>query len=341
MDSTEPRVRRQRRRTLTDAMVIALPRRPGRTYYSADPEMPKHGVRVRPIGPHTYTVICRDPHGRQKWTKIGMTSEMTIAQAREKAREVIRRIEAGLEPFEAPKARPDSVEDVAANWLARHVERNALRSAGELRRIVTKYILPNIGKLNFIDLRRKRISELLDLVEDQHGARQADAVLSVLSSMASFVLARDEDYKSPFVRGMRRVPKGERTRSRKLDDDELRAVWAHAESAGDFGAFVKLLLLTAQRFEKVRDIRWTDLDRKASGPSAPNRAKRAISAKCACPMPRCESSMLSRALTQIRTFLPAAVVAGGVLAVPKSAPSTRPAALPVGYCTILVALLGA
>jgi integrase len=254
------RARRQRRKTLTDAMVAALPRRPGRTYYFTDPEMPKHGVRVRPVGPHTFTVIARNPHGRQRWARIGLTSEMAVAEAREKAREVIRRIEAGLEPFEAPKARPDSVEDVAANWLARHVERNALRTADELRRIVTKYILPHIGKLDFIDLRRKRIAELLDLVEDAHGRRQADTVLSVLRSMATFVQARDEDYVSPFTRGMRRVPKGERTRSRKLDDDELRAVWAHAESAGDFGAFVRLLLLTAQRFDKVLDIRWTDLD---------------------------------------------------------------------------------
>ena len=221
--------------------------------------MPKHGVRVRPVGPHTFTVICRDPHGKQKWTKIGLTSEMTIAQARERAREAIRRIEAGLEPFEAPKARPDSVEDVAANWLARHVEQKALRSAAELRRIVERYVLPHIGQLNFVDLRRKRISEFLDLIADQHGARQADAVLSVLRSMASFTQVRDEDYKSPFVRGMRRVPKGERSRARMLNDDELRTVWTHAKSAGAYGALVQLLLLTAQRLDKVADLRWADI----------------------------------------------------------------------------------
>jgi hypothetical protein len=40
-EMTEP-VRRQRRRTLTDAMIASLPRRPGQTYYFADVEMPKH-----------------------------------------------------------------------------------------------------------------------------------------------------------------------------------------------------------------------------------------------------------------------------------------------------------
>jgi hypothetical protein len=38
-EMTEP-VRRQRRRTLTDAMIASLPRRPGQTYYFAA-EMPK------------------------------------------------------------------------------------------------------------------------------------------------------------------------------------------------------------------------------------------------------------------------------------------------------------
>ena len=92
------RRRRQRRKTLTDTMVAGLPRRPGQTYYFPDPELPKFGVRVRSVGPGTYTTICRDPYGRQRWTRIGSTAEMSIAQARDKAREVLRRVEAGLDP---------------------------------------------------------------------------------------------------------------------------------------------------------------------------------------------------------------------------------------------------
>ena len=91
------RRRRQRRKTLTDTMVAGLPRRPGQTYYFPDPELPKHGVRVRPAGPGTYTTIVRDPYGKQRWIRIGSTAELSIADAREKAREVIRRVEAGLE----------------------------------------------------------------------------------------------------------------------------------------------------------------------------------------------------------------------------------------------------
>ena len=47
-------------------------------------------------------------------------------------------------------------------------------------------------------------------------------------------------------------------RDRVLNDDELRAVWAVAD--GQFGAFVKLALLTAQRRDKIASMKWDDLD---------------------------------------------------------------------------------
>ena len=61
---------------------------------------------------------------------------------------------------------------------------------------------------------------------------------------------------------MRRVPKEVRNRSRMLSDDEIRGVWKAAEEMGQFGAFVRLLLLTAQRRDKVANLRWDDIDSK-------------------------------------------------------------------------------
>jgi integrase len=258
MSEIEPR-RRQRRKTLTDSMIAALPRRAGKTYYAPDPEMPKHGVRIRPVGPGTYTVITRNRYGQQKWIRIGSTAEMPIAEARNRARDVIRRVEAGHDPFEAPQAQPDSVAAVAENWLIRHVGKNKLRTAGEMRRIIERYIIPHIGQLAFVGVRRKQIAELLDHIQDKHGAAQADAVLAVLRSMATFTAARDENYEMPFVKNMKRVPKADRKRSRILNDVELQTVWRHAEGAGDYGALVRLLLLTAQRLDKVADLKWDDI----------------------------------------------------------------------------------
>ena len=90
------RQRPPRRKVLTDAMVATLPRR-AQPYFHPDPELPKHGVRVRPTGPGAYTVITRDPFGKQRWTKVGSTAEIAIAEARDIARTVIRRVRAAAE----------------------------------------------------------------------------------------------------------------------------------------------------------------------------------------------------------------------------------------------------
>jgi integrase len=57
---------------------------------------------------------------------------------------------------------------------------------------------------------------------------------------------------------MKRSKPKERTRKRVLSDHELRAVW-EAANGGTFGAMVRLLLLTAQRREKVAAMRWQDI----------------------------------------------------------------------------------
>jgi len=252
------RQRRARRALLTDIGVSKLPRKP-KPYFHPDPQLVGHGVRVRPTGPGAFTVIVRDPYKRQRWVKIGSTDAMTIAEARDIGRTVIRRVEQGLAPFEAPPTKPDSVAAVADGWLTRYVRKSGLRTAAEIERVLKKYVLPHLGSRAFVELKRRDIAELLDHLEDCHGAHTADAALAHLRSIATWVQSRDDDYVPPFTKGMRRVAKHARVCSRTLTDAELRAVWMAADDAGAFGSLVRLLLLSGQRLAKVRTMRWRDL----------------------------------------------------------------------------------
>ena len=262
---TEPaaRQRRPRHRSLTDRMVAELPRRRG-AYFHPDPELPKHGVRVRPNGrPGTYTIITRDPYKKQRWVRIGSTAEMKIAEAREIARAVIKRVEAGDAPFPPAPVKPESVGSIASNWLARHVRKNGLRTAGEIERIIRRYVLPHWATRNFVDIRRRDVAALIDHIEDEHGARMADRVVTVLRSIASWYVDQgraDDDYISPFREIRQRVPKDKRKRARVLDDAELKRVWDAAGNAEAYGAFLKLLLISAQRYDKVLTLRRQDVD---------------------------------------------------------------------------------
>jgi integrase len=71
--------------------------------------------------------------------------------------------------------------------------------------------------------------------------------------------ARVDDYAPPIVRGMRRDDPQAKKRARILDDEEIRRLWAAADTSGPFGAFVKLALLTAQRRQKIVSMRWQDV----------------------------------------------------------------------------------
>jgi integrase len=251
--------RRQRRKALTDKMVAAMPRRRKR-YISADPELRGHYVRVPPQGPCVFAAVARSPYGKQVWVTLGTADVLTIDAARDKARATIKRIKEGLSPLAAPPVQPDTVADVCAGWLKRHVEAKGLRTGEEMRRILERLVLPPWRDRPFMEIRRSDVAALLDAIEDQHGGWTADSVLTVLRSVASWFASRHDTYQPPFVKGMRRVPAQARARSRTLDDAELRAVWQAAEEAGTFGAFIQLLLLTAQRRDKVVTMKWSDLD---------------------------------------------------------------------------------
>src|SRR5215471_19320923 len=88
-------VRRHRRKVLTDKMVAVLPRKRKR-YPHADPEMRGHFLRVPPEGPIVFAAVARSPFGKQVWATLGTAEVLKIAEARERAREAIKRIEAGL-----------------------------------------------------------------------------------------------------------------------------------------------------------------------------------------------------------------------------------------------------
>jgi integrase len=259
------------RRTLSDKGVAALKPRAERFAYP-DPELAGHYVRVQPkSGAKAYVAVARTPTGKQVWSSIGACDVMKIDEARELARDVIKRVRAGLP---AVDAKPDSVKAVVDNWIKLYLEhkkkqhlpindpaRYRLRSQREIRRMLNSHILPAWRDREFISIKRSDITKLMDKVADRHGDRAADYVLTTFSSIANWYARRVDDYNSPIPRrGMRRQSVKAQARARILTDDEIKTVWAAAADAGKFGAIVKLLLLTGQRMSRVAEMKWSEVD---------------------------------------------------------------------------------
>jgi hypothetical protein len=238
-----------RRKGLSAKQLTALPRRAKR-YPLKDPEVPGLYWRVSPTGPPIAWAVVKK-NRKQKWVRLGPADELTPEEIRDRARTAIKRIKSGEPP---PKA-PESVAATAQAWLTRHVDKNQLRTAYELKRVVNTYIVPRIGDRDFVQLRRSDIVALLDAIEDAHGAHAADSVLTTVRSIAGWVQSRDDTYVPPFTKKMRRVLPHQRQRQRVLSDTELQIVWRAADDAGLLGDIIKLALLTCQRREKIYKMR--------------------------------------------------------------------------------------
>jgi len=240
---------------MTDKGVAALRPRASR-YAKSDPELRGHWIRVQPSGTKSFWTVARDPDGKQVWTFIGPTDVFTIEQSRERARDILTRVRAGLSAL-APKA--ETVGDVITAWLKRHVEGNGLRSRDKIVDLINRHIADDFRAREFTAIRRSDVAALLDEIEDDHSARQADAMLAIVRGVMNWYATRHDDYVPPLVKGMRRTDPKQRSRARILDDDEIRAVWKAAEANGTYGALVRLLLLTGQRHSKVLTMKWTDI----------------------------------------------------------------------------------
>ena len=172
----------------------------------------------------------------------------------------------------------------------------------------------------------------MDRIEDESGKPTADAVLKTLRAISKWVQQRDESYNPPLTSGMSRVPKGEGRRTRILADDEIRAIW---HTPGQYGDFVRLALLTAQRREKLIGMQWGDIKDGVWIIRTEPREKGTLAVSI-CPRSRSILSKPSQGLLQARmcSLAVAADVALSLVRGNTRRGSIDPAALKVGEFTI-------
>ena len=204
---------------------------------------------VQPTGAKMFAVRYRFD-GRPR--KLTLQPGISLAAARKEAADALYQVQQGTDPAEA-KARAkeersaaaaDTLEAVAAEFFRR--DGAQLRTARDWQKDLERLAFPTFGKRPIASIRRKEIVRLLDNIEDNNGQGQADTILAIIRRMMNWHAMRDDDFRSPIVRGMRRYK--EPPRERILDDDEIRAVWRAADStSGPFGYCIKFLLLTACR----------------------------------------------------------------------------------------------
>ena len=231
-------------------------------------EIPDSGQRglyviVQPTGGKVFAVRYRFA-GKPR--KLTLTPGISLAAARREAADALYQVEKGVDPGttkqrareEQRAAAADTLEAVCAEFFRR--EGGKLRTVKSWQRGLARLVYPTLGARPIADIRRKDLIRLLDGVEDKNGAAQADSMLAIVRRVMNWHAVRDENFRSPIVRGMRRRKPSEHTRARVLTDDEIRAVWRAADvTPGPFGHYCKFLLLTAARRNEAAHMQWSEM----------------------------------------------------------------------------------
>jgi integrase len=178
---------------------------------------------------------------------------LTLAMARAAAAVEAEKREQGKNPAEERRPKPvnaDSFEVLARKCFARATDKNGdpLRSAARQISDMERLAFSVLGDKPIASIKRSDVVGLLDDIEDEQGPVAADGILACLSKVMNWYSIRDDNYRSPLVKGMRRSNPSARARDRILTDDELRAIWLAAEKeGGTFARITQFLLLTAAR----------------------------------------------------------------------------------------------
>jgi integrase len=267
-------------RILTDLKVSSLRSRPGQ-YEVSDPGARGLRVCVHPSGKKSYVLRFRHGGRQEKLTWVGVT----LAGARKLAADAWFDLARGENPAEAKRRRReaeraaveavrkntgtrarDDIATLAAEYIDKYARRETRLSTWKAtERIFAKYVLPAWRGRTVHEIRRRDIINLVEgIAEGRNGSApkpiQANRVLGVIRHFFGWLLSRDVLVSSPCAGAL--PPAKERQRERVLTDPEIAKLWhACGEINPRHGAFIRLLLLTAQRRSECAGLLHAELDK--------------------------------------------------------------------------------
>jgi integrase len=285
------------KKTLTTRKIESLKGNAGRaTHDTWDAVVPGLGVRTSAKGRRTFVLMARYPGSTNPTRRaLGVYGELSLEQAREKARGWLEQIRKGVDPAIAEEEERQAALRLQANTFASVVEdylrlevighdpakprrRRALEVENHFRRIFVAIW----GERPIRSISRRDVLALIESIRDvgtpatlaAYGKRgkaervpapvQARNLLAYLKAFFAWAIQRDtyglesspcEHLKAARIIGERR------SEDRMLNDAELFAFWRGTGRMGyPFGPAYRLLLLTGLRLNEVADAQWSEFD---------------------------------------------------------------------------------
>lgn len=248
----------------------------GRDYQIFDTDVRGFSITIYPSGNRAFTLDYRIG-GRQRRMTIGRWPEWTTVAARERAKDLRRDIDEGIDPLslretsrEAPR-----VNDMIARYLAEHTPHLAARNAADQHTIMHKLVAPDWGSRLVTEITKADVEKLLTKVaagrarpskakpnnraRKLQGAKptpvRANRVGEVLRKMFMLAIGWGMRTDNPASGFRRRI---ENERERFLTPEEIGRLAKALDAATDQRAagIIRLCMLTGARSGEVRQARF-------------------------------------------------------------------------------------
>jgi integrase len=238
--------------------------------------VPGLALRIREGGSRRFIYFYRHGGKSQRIT-IGDASAWSLDAARARARELRVRIDRGENPADDRQAakiaevrQSQTLRAVAADYLAAVRPKMRPRSHSESTRYLAQYFEPLLG-LELDKITRRDVAAQLRVITNENGPVASDRARSVLSAFFAWAIGEGLAEENPTT-GTNKSSDNQ-PRDRVLSDAELVQLW-NALPSNDYGAIVRLLILTGCRREEIGALGWNEINLEAKTATIPgNRTK--------------------------------------------------------------------
>ena len=263
------------KQALTDRLLrsLAVPSPAPREIW--DQTVRGFGVRISASGKISFFIMRRQRGtGRAIRITIGSYPLLSLAEGRERARALLRDLEAGIDPrvreverLRVEEARrSNTFRAVAEEFITRHVSRKRTARAIELR--IRRELITRWGDRPITDISRRDVIKMVEEIVDRGTLAAAHQTLTYAKRLFSWAIGRDIyglGQHAPTDRlNAKDLIGAKRPRQRVLTDSELILLWRATEGSPEAtypeGPFVRLLLLLGPRLNELARATWGEFD---------------------------------------------------------------------------------
>jgi integrase len=263
------------KKDFTDRFLKSLkPAAAGKRVIYYDAQIPGFGIRITERSSDetkgSFVLVTRYPGSPNPAPRrIGDYPVVSLAEAREVAREWRRDIAKGIDPKEKAaeaareqqRLRANTFGAAFASFAEDHLK--TLRTGAAVEAAVKSHVFPALENRPMREIRRSEIFTLINKLKKESPIG-ANRVLAYLKKFFGWALENELVDDSPAASVKRPTTEKDRERDRVLADWEIRAVWRACGEMGAFGRAFRLMLTTGQRRSEVGAATWNEIDKGES-----------------------------------------------------------------------------